>query len=137
MAHNSRFIFVAILFFIISIIHHRVNSSLFPQTALVCATEQGLKVSVDDSKAFLANAYIQKDLFTHYSIKQDVLFRINLNILLVCLPPFLTNCPIWNPMCLLCSFTNSFFLLFKKTVCIICIIIIIIIIKFVILSFFS
>lgn len=60
----------------------------FKETALVSATEQGLKVSVDDSKAFLANAYIQADLFNHYAIKQDVLFRIPLNILLECLNIF-------------------------------------------------
>ncbi|ESO05208.1 hypothetical protein HELRODRAFT_156866 [Helobdella robusta] len=60
----------------------------FKDIALVCATEHGLKVTVDDSKCVVANAYIQADLFRHYSLKEDVVFSINLKILLECLNIF-------------------------------------------------
>ena len=51
------------------------------------ASENGLKVTVEDAKCVQANAFIQAGIFQEFKIKEepDVVqsFKINLNVLLV------------------------------------------------------
>ena len=54
--------------------------------ALVCASENGIKVTVDDAKCIIAHAYVPADLFRHFFLKEkEVVFRVNLTVLLVSL----------------------------------------------------
>jgi hypothetical protein len=70
---------VCILFLLVAIV-------LYVQTATVFASENGLKVTVEDSKCVLANAFIQAALFQEFSIREEqIIFRINLTVLMVCL----------------------------------------------------
>ncbi|PRD32021.1 UNVERIFIED_CONTAM: Cell cycle checkpoint protein RAD1 [Trichonephila clavipes] len=61
----------------------------FRDIATVCATSDGLKVTVEDTKSVQANAYIQSSLFHEYKVgDQTVIFKVNLNVLLECLNIF-------------------------------------------------
>ena len=54
------------------------------QSAIVFASENGLKVTVEDAKCVQANAFLQTGLFQEFKIKEDhVTFKINLTVLLV------------------------------------------------------
>ena len=60
------------------------------QTAIVFASENGLKVTVEDAKCVQANAFIQAGIFQEFRIKEETedpesvqTFKINLNVLLV------------------------------------------------------
>jgi len=85
---ESRFLFVA------SIDNARNVSTLlkavhFKETATVFVTPLGLKVTVEESKAAQANAFVQEGLFHQYQVSQDQLaFKINLTVLLECLTIF-------------------------------------------------
>ncbi|KAG8184680.1 hypothetical protein JTE90_013073 [Oedothorax gibbosus] len=61
----------------------------FRDIATVCATSDGLKVTVEDTKSVQANAYIQSTLFHEYELSdQTVIFKVNLTVLLECLNIF-------------------------------------------------
>lgn len=61
----------------------------FKDTATICASENGLKVTVEESKCVQANAYVQSILFKDYHVREEnVNFKINLNVLLECLNIF-------------------------------------------------
>lgn len=48
------------------------------------ASENGLKVSVEDAKCVLANAFIQAALFQQFTLREDqITFKINLTVLMV------------------------------------------------------
>jgi len=54
------------------------------QTAIVYANENGLKVSVEDAKCVLANAFIQAALFQQFVLREEqISFKINLTVLMV------------------------------------------------------
>ena len=54
------------------------------QAAIVFASENGLKVTVEDSKCVQANAFIQSGIFQDFVIKHEhVTFKVNLTVLLV------------------------------------------------------
>ena len=54
------------------------------QTAIVSASENGLKVTVEDSKCVQGNAFIQAGIFQDFNIGQEnVTFKVNLTVLLV------------------------------------------------------
>lgn len=54
------------------------------QTAIVFASENGLKVTVEDAKCVLANAFIQADLFQQFTLRvEQTTFTINLTVLMV------------------------------------------------------
>ncbi|XP_052432449.1 cell cycle checkpoint protein RAD1 [Carassius gibelio] len=61
----------------------------FRDHAIFNATQNGLKVTVEDSKCLQANAFIQADIFQEYIIKEDTVgFQVNLTVLLDCLTIF-------------------------------------------------
>lgn len=61
----------------------------FKDHAIFNATQNGLKVTVEDSKCLQANAFIQADIFQEYIIKEDAVgFQVNLTVLLDCLTIF-------------------------------------------------
>ncbi|XP_041377028.1 cell cycle checkpoint protein RAD1-like [Gigantopelta aegis] len=61
----------------------------FKENATVFASPMGLKVTVEDSKCVQANAFIQEAIFHEFSIKEEqVMFKINLTVLLECLTIF-------------------------------------------------
>ncbi|XP_026853450.2 cell cycle checkpoint protein RAD1 isoform X3 [Electrophorus electricus] len=61
----------------------------FKDHAIFNATQNGLKVTVEDSKCLQANAFIQADIFQEFTIRQDVIgFQVNLTVLLDCLTIF-------------------------------------------------
>uniref|UniRef100_F6XMX2 Cell cycle checkpoint protein RAD1 n=1 Tax=Ciona intestinalis TaxID=7719 RepID=F6XMX2_CIOIN len=71
---------------------HILKAVHFKDTATVFATENGLKVTVEDSKCIQGNAFIQDQVFQEYSIRDEALtFQINLDILLECLNIFGSN----------------------------------------------
>ena len=54
------------------------------QTAIVFASQNGLKVTVEDAKCVQANAFIQAGLFQEFTIREEqVTFKLNLTVLLV------------------------------------------------------
>ncbi|XP_047365843.1 cell cycle checkpoint protein RAD1-like isoform X1 [Vespa velutina] len=63
----------------------------FKETATCFATENGLKVTVEDAKCMQASAYIPGVIFVEFNLKEDVMFRINLSILVECLCMFWSN----------------------------------------------
>ncbi|XP_043488136.1 cell cycle checkpoint protein RAD1-like isoform X2 [Polistes fuscatus] len=63
----------------------------FKETATCFATENGLKITVEDAKCMQANAYISRPLFVEYYLKEDLIFKINLNCLVECLCMFWSN----------------------------------------------
>ncbi|KAI4886513.1 hypothetical protein NFI96_024877 [Prochilodus magdalenae] len=61
----------------------------FKDHAIFNATQNGLKVTVEDSKCLQANAFIQADIFQEFTLKEDVVgFQVNLTVLLDCLTIF-------------------------------------------------
>ena len=57
---------------------------LWLQTATVVASENGLKVSVEEAKCVLANAFIQAALFQQFIHREEqITFKINLTVLMV------------------------------------------------------
>lgn len=63
----------------------------FKESATCFGTENGLKVTVEDAKCMQASAYIPSHVFQVFNLKEDVIFRINLNILVECLCMFWSN----------------------------------------------
>ncbi|XP_076675991.1 cell cycle checkpoint protein RAD1 isoform X1 [Andrena cerasifolii] len=63
----------------------------FKESATCFGTENGLKVTVEDAKCMQASAYIPGHVFQEFNLKEDVIFRINLNILVECLCMFWSN----------------------------------------------
>lgn len=64
----------------------------FQDVAMVFASANGLKVTVEKSKCIQASAFIQADIFHSYNIREDSLtFKINLSVLMECLNIF--GCP--------------------------------------------
>uniref|UniRef100_A0A672RFJ6 Cell cycle checkpoint protein RAD1-like n=1 Tax=Sinocyclocheilus grahami TaxID=75366 RepID=A0A672RFJ6_SINGR len=56
----------------------------FRDHAIFNATQNGLKVTVEDSKCLQANAFIQADIFQEYIIKEDAVgFQVNLTMSLL------------------------------------------------------
>uniref|UniRef100_A0A671RPE9 Cell cycle checkpoint protein RAD1-like n=2 Tax=Sinocyclocheilus TaxID=75365 RepID=A0A671RPE9_9TELE len=56
----------------------------FRDHAIFSATQNGLKVTVEDSKCLQANAFIQADIFQEYIIKEDTVgFQVNLTMSLL------------------------------------------------------
>ena len=54
------------------------------QTAIVFASENGLKVTVEDAKCVQANAFMQTGLFQEYTLKEEqTTFKVNITVLLV------------------------------------------------------
>ena len=87
-SYNSllNFFFFFFFFFFFKI----VNFDIVPlylisfQLATVFASENGLKVTVEDAKCVQANAFIQTGVFQEYNMSEDTAtFKINLSILLV------------------------------------------------------
>ncbi|KAL7831822.1 hypothetical protein AOLI_G00293700 [Acnodon oligacanthus] len=61
----------------------------FKDHAIFNATQNGLKVTVEDSKCLQANAFIQADIFQEFTLKEDIVgFQVNLTVLLDCLTIF-------------------------------------------------
>uniref|UniRef100_A0A6A7FVG9 Cell cycle checkpoint protein RAD1-like n=1 Tax=Hirondellea gigas TaxID=1518452 RepID=A0A6A7FVG9_9CRUS len=68
---------------------HLLKAINFKDTATVFASNNGLKVTVEESKSMQANAFIQAEMFQEYSITEEmVTFKINLNVLVECLSIF-------------------------------------------------
>ncbi|KAK2154367.1 hypothetical protein NP493_2193g00010 [Ridgeia piscesae] len=64
----------------------------FKDTAIVFASPNGLKVTVEDAKCVQANAFIQAGLFLEYTLKEEqTTFKVNLTVLLECLNIFGNN----------------------------------------------
>ncbi|XP_012138204.2 cell cycle checkpoint protein RAD1 isoform X1 [Megachile rotundata] len=63
----------------------------FKENATCFGTENGLKVTVEDAKCMQASAYIPVNVFQVFNLKEDVIFRINLNVLVECLCMFWSN----------------------------------------------
>ncbi|CAH8528567.1 unnamed protein product [Heterobilharzia americana] len=64
----------------------------FRDLATIFATNNGIKVTVEDSKCIQGNAFLHSALFREYSVKKDVVsFRTNLGILIDCLSIFGTS----------------------------------------------
>ncbi|XP_033321467.1 cell cycle checkpoint protein RAD1 isoform X2 [Megalopta genalis] len=63
----------------------------FKESATCFGTENGLKVTVEDSKCMQASAYIPSYVFQEFTLKDDVIFQISLNILVECLCMFWSN----------------------------------------------
>ncbi|XP_043253452.1 cell cycle checkpoint protein RAD1-like isoform X2 [Colletes gigas] len=63
----------------------------FTENATCFGTENGLKVTVEDTKCMQASAYIPSYVFQEFELKEDVIFQINLNILVECLCMFWSN----------------------------------------------
>ncbi|XP_060799917.1 cell cycle checkpoint protein RAD1 isoform X2 [Neoarius graeffei] len=61
----------------------------FKDQAIFNATQNGLKVTVEESKCLQANAFIQAEIFQEFTLKEDVVgFQVNLTVLLDCLTIF-------------------------------------------------
>uniref|UniRef100_T1JFA1 Cell cycle checkpoint protein RAD1 n=1 Tax=Strigamia maritima TaxID=126957 RepID=T1JFA1_STRMM len=61
----------------------------FKDSAIVTVSQYGLKVTVESSRCVQASAFIQKELFEEYSLKDEsITFSINFTILLECLNIF-------------------------------------------------
>ncbi|KAM4639019.1 cell cycle checkpoint protein RAD1 [Amazona ochrocephala] len=64
----------------------------FQDHATCFATDNGLRVTVEDAKCIQANAFIQAEIFQEFAVQeQTVTFRINLSVLLDCLTIFGTS----------------------------------------------
>lgn len=63
----------------------------FQESATCFGTKNGLKLTVEDAKCMQASAYIATDVFQVFDLKEDVIFRINLEILVECLCMFWSN----------------------------------------------
>ncbi|XP_012874062.1 PREDICTED: cell cycle checkpoint protein RAD1 isoform X1 [Dipodomys ordii] len=61
----------------------------FREYATCVATDNGIRVTVENAKCVQANAFIQADIFREFMIKEEsVTFRINFTVLLDCLSIF-------------------------------------------------
>lgn len=61
----------------------------FKETAIIFASENGLKVTVEDCKCIQANAFIQAGIFQDFNISQEhITMKVNLTVLLDCLNIF-------------------------------------------------
>lgn len=67
---------------------HLLKAINFKETATCFATENGLKVTVEDSKCVQASAYIPSNVFEEFNLKEDVIFKMNLSVLVECLCMF-------------------------------------------------
>ncbi|KAK0080759.1 hypothetical protein PV325_013369 [Microctonus aethiopoides] len=65
-----------------------LRSINFKECATCFCSENGLKVTVEDSKCLQANAYIPINVFREFNLAEDVVFKINLNVLVECLGMF-------------------------------------------------
>lgn len=84
---------------------HMLKAINFKETATCYCTENGLKVTVEEAKCMQASAYIGFDVFNEFNLKEDVIFQINLTILVECLSMFWAN---------IAAHTNSVMQLFYK-----------------------
>ncbi|XP_011304210.1 cell cycle checkpoint protein RAD1 [Fopius arisanus] len=60
----------------------------FRENAMCFASDNGLKITVEDSKCIQANAYLPSNVFQEYDLKEEAIFRINLTVLVECLGMF-------------------------------------------------
>ncbi|PAA54682.1 hypothetical protein BOX15_Mlig026421g1, partial [Macrostomum lignano] len=62
----------------------------FRDLATICASVNGLKVTVEDCKSLQANVYLQTSLFSQYTLRDDepLFFKLNYVMLLECLQMF-------------------------------------------------
>lgn len=58
------------------------------QWATCCCSDNGVKITVEDSKCLQGIAYIPKIIFQEYNLAEDVIFKINLTVLVECLGMF-------------------------------------------------
>ncbi|KAK0166908.1 hypothetical protein PV327_004377 [Microctonus hyperodae] len=65
-----------------------LRSINFKECATCFCSENGLKVTVEDSKCLQANAYIPINVFREFNLAEDVVFKINLTVLVECLGMF-------------------------------------------------
>lgn len=70
---------------------HLLKAINFKESATCFATENGLKVTVEDAKCMQASAYIPSSVFEEFNLKEDVIFKMNLNVLVECLCMFWSN----------------------------------------------
>lgn len=70
---------------------HILKAIHFKDVATVFVTENGLKVTVEDSKCLQANAFIQSSVFDEFEVHEDATFCISLNVLQECLTIFGSN----------------------------------------------
>ncbi|XP_017790528.1 PREDICTED: cell cycle checkpoint protein RAD1-like [Habropoda laboriosa] len=63
----------------------------FKESATCFGTENGLKLTVEDAKCMQASTYIPSHVFEEFNLKEDVIFRINLTVLVECLCMFWSN----------------------------------------------
>lgn len=70
-------------------VYHILKAVHFKDVATVFATENGLKITVEDSKSIQGNAFIQDQIFEEYVLREEsVTFKIDLDILQQCLTIF-------------------------------------------------
>jgi len=70
-------------------IYHILKAVQFKETATIFATENGLKITVEDSKCIQGNAFIQDQVFQEYILRENsIAFKINVDILQECLSMF-------------------------------------------------
>ena len=73
-------------------VYHILKAVHFKDTCTLFATENGLKITVEDSKSLQGNAFLQSQVFQEYMLRDDsVTFKINLDILQQCLSIFGTG----------------------------------------------
>ncbi|XP_034941577.1 cell cycle checkpoint protein RAD1 [Chelonus insularis] len=60
----------------------------FKEWATCYCSENGLKVTVEDFKCIQASAYVPINVFQEFNLDEDVMFKINLTILVECLGMF-------------------------------------------------
>ncbi|CAH8497346.1 unnamed protein product [Schistosoma turkestanicum] len=76
----------------------------FRDLATIFATNNGIKVTVEDSKCIQGNAFLHSALFREYSVKKDIVsFRTNLGVLVDCLSIFGTSAQ-GSPVSLILSY---------------------------------
>lgn len=76
----------------VRMISNILRSINFKETATVFMSENGLKITVEDSKCVQANAFLQSALFQEYIIsEEEAAFRINLTVVIECLSIFGTS----------------------------------------------
>ncbi|XP_023245775.1 cell cycle checkpoint protein RAD1 [Copidosoma floridanum] len=65
-----------------------LRSINFKESATCYASENGLKITVEEAKCMQASAYIPIKLFEEFTLTEDIIFRINLNVFVECLSMF-------------------------------------------------
>lgn len=61
----------------------------FKEVAVFFASKNGIKIVVEDSKCVQASAFIGTDIFTEFTINEELVsFRLDINVLLECLSMF-------------------------------------------------